>query len=880
MNDPHLLADEYLKDRIRSRETVFQPRDFAFHTNTPASECCVTLTGSSPLRISLPCGGFDFSSFNRLVLTVCNLSEEPVLAGMTLNHGASANTDRLRPVSFSGGREILQPGLWEEIKFPIECFGFYGKPCGWSEVRGIELTFAREKGRKEAGELRIALRSLVAEAREVPPGPRLTARGLDRMLGTDFGASRRKTPPEDEPGGFSNSTGDSFRFPGPYHPGNSAMLIPPPHPYPCENAEAVLAGHIMGQGVPKPISWDFNPLGAQEWTHFLNRHHFLRELVVAFARTGEPRYAEELDRLISSWIVANPVPLESNGGAGPAWETLSTAWRLREWLWVAGVVWPSGSFSGKTRDLMLRSLWEHARSLTDHRGHPGNWVLVEAAALALAGICFPAFRDAPVWAAEGVSRLGSECEKQFLADGSHCEMSPLYHAICLHAVIEVKEAANAAGCRLPDLFDELPAHAAEYLAALARPDFSWPSLNDSGGVQCDYTALLRKAGELFGRDDFLWIGTRGREGTPPEKRSQIFPDAGVAVVRTGGSRRSNFLVFRAGPSGTAHRHEDVLALDVTALGISRLVDPGITTYAPGPLTSWYRSKGAHNVLLVDPGKRIAPPNVVREFPQTERPHLLFRRHDLIEAAIGTLAGTGETAGLMLSRSVVFVHGQYWIVRDFVSGPPDGEVSTCWQFYPGGVEQEPEIGALRCMTSGGPGFELRALPGPVRLAVEVNEGALDPPCGWVSIDGRDVPAPHFRCRWKTSFPATVLWLLLPYEDLTKPPGSDKPSACGDDAFVTKSPPPPFRKGGRDEGVFRKRWRHEDAFGRGPAPVVEAERTDQEDGTVRLRLIFPTGCSDAITFRPPAAGQRETNSRGEIEFTRQHGNDSAYNAVLVF
>ena len=182
MNDPQLPADEYLKDHIRSRELIFRPGDFALHTGAPVSEGYVTLAGNGPIRISLPCAEFDLSRFNRLVLTVCNLSKAPVLAGMNLNHGALADARGVLRVSFSGGREILQPGRWKELKFPVECFGFYGKPCGWTDVRGIELTFAGEKGRKEVGELKIAVRSLVGEVRELPPGPRLTARGLENML--------------------------------------------------------------------------------------------------------------------------------------------------------------------------------------------------------------------------------------------------------------------------------------------------------------------------------------------------------------------------------------------------------------------------------------------------------------------------------------------------------------------------------------------------------------------------------------------------------------------------------------------------------------------------------------------------------------------------
>lgn len=862
MKDPGLSPDDFLHDRVRRSELLFRPEDFAVHTGAPVSEGFIALTGAGPLRIDLPCAGVDLSPFDCLVLTVCNLSEAPVLAGVSLTHDAAEGESScgLAPVSFSGGREILTPGRWEEVKFPAECFGFYGNPHGWTAVRGMELSFGREKGRTEPQEVKIAVRSLAGEVREIPPGPRLTAKGLEKVLAADNPRGSGRPPPEGGERPFPGRTGEGFSFPGPYHSGNPAMLIPPPHPYPRGDAGAILTGRIMGQSVPVPIPWGFNPLGAHEWTHYLNRHHFLRELAAAFAGTGDPRYARAIDDLISGWIGTNPVPVESNGGAGPAWETLSAAWRLREWLWVAGIVRPSTAFSATAENLMLRSLWEHSRSLMDHRGHPGNWRMVESAALALAGLCFPMFREAPLWTSEGLSRLTAECENQFLPDGSHCEISPLYHAICLHALIEVKEAARAAECPLPapELVDGALERAAEFLAALCRPDFTWPSLNDSGGVRGDYAALLRKAGLILDRPDFLWIGTHGREGTTRARRSKIFPYAGLAVMTAGCGERSNFLVFRASPPGAAHRHEDVLGLDVTALGIPRLVDPGITTYAPGPLTRWYRSKAAHNLLTIEPAGPAAPVRGGRQVrmlpsdcrpartdpaglrpqePQQERPHLLFRREGAVEAAIGTHSPAGPAAaggenGCTLSRSVVFVDGVYWIVKDLVTGPVDGEASTSWQFHPGSVERDPETGALRCVTPGGPGFELTPLPGTVRLDVEVHIGDLDPPCGWVSVNGEDVPAAHFRCRWKTSFPATVLWLLLPFEE-------------------------------------------------SPVSGVRAGRTDAEDGSVRLDLAFPSGLSDAIVFRPPAAGRFHAGeiSRGSIEFTRQCGEDPASRTILV-
>ncbi len=800
MKNPHFSPDELLLDRVRTRAALFSPHEMARIAHLPMSQGSVTAMGADSLRISLPCPAKGLSRFNSLSLIVRNLSEAPLLVGMTLDHGTESSLSGLPPVSFSGGREVLPPDQWVRVLFPCESFGFYGTPRGWTDVRRIELVFGREKGQQAPREIRVALGPLEGERREVPLGPRLTERGLVKMLNAEHPAAFMLAP---------------------YQPGNLAMRVPPPHPFPYGDAEAILAGQIMGQHLSEPVAWGFNPLGAHEWTHFLNRHHFLRELVAAFARTGDERYAEALDRLIAGWIAANPVPLGSNGGAGPAWETLSTAWRLREWLWVAGVVWPSRAFSEATRRLMLRSFWEHARSLIDHRGHPGNWRMVEAAALTLAGICCPGFYEAPLWAAEGRSRLETECRGQFLPDGVHSELSPLYHAICLQALLEVKEAAQAAGLPLSDLVDVNLERATPYLAALCRPDFTWPSINDSGGAAGDYTVLLHKAGEIFGRSDVLWLGTRGRVGAPPPERSRLFPDAGLAVMRSGYGPRGNFLLFRAGPPGTAHVHDDRLSLEVTALGIPRLVDPGITAYAPGPLTCWYRSAAAHNVLVIDEEEREVAQDYRRKKQQSEDSCLFIFAGGLIEAAVGISrrpGHAGEDPG-MFSRTVLFVNGEYWVVWDWVSAVAQGEVSTCWQFHPGRVDHDHATNTLRCVQEGGPGFEVVALPGPVRLAVECHGGSPDPPCGWVSLNGEDRPAPHFRCRWQTALPATVLWLLLPYEGTA-------------------------------------------------ASGVSSTRTDQQDGAICLDLRFPMARRDQIVFQPvaPAPPSQAGGAFGRIEVMR--------------
>jgi hypothetical protein len=713
---------------------------------------------------------------------------------MKIVHGSETFGSGIQDVSLSGGREELRPAGWRDLKFPVESFGTYGSPRGWRDIREIELTFTREKDFGGSEPIDIEIESLDGEFREIPPGPRLTPQGLKEVL------SSRVRYNAELP--TKNQTLDDWIrevwSPGPpFVTGDSGLLIPPPHQYPREAADEILSGRIMGQTVGYPFAWDISPSGVLEWSHFLHRHHFMRELILALVREKDERYGQELDGLISSWISFNPVPVGSNGGAGPSWETLSAAWRLREWLWLAGIVWPDGSFRESTKTDILRSIWEHARSLMDHRGHPNNWIIVESSALALAGICFPGFWEAGLWLKTGLERLESEFHRQFYADGVHFEISPLYHSICLQAALEVKQAGEARGVPLPEIFDAPLERCADYLVALCRPDFTWPSLNDSGSTSSDYTALMRKAGEVFQRSDLVWIGSRGAQGTPPNRGFSSFSDAGIATFRSHYGPDANFLVFRAGPPGASHVHGDALSIDVAAIGVPRLVDPGITTYAPDRITEYYRSPYAHNVLLIDGQGPDRSSLTFREKIRQPGSDFSCRSEAFVDVATGVCRGPWRGVGdeCAHTRTVVFLKPDYWIVRDLVEGVGEHEISVCWQFYPSRIELDIETLIARCVDVRGPRFELLPLLGSNRADVEISTGLLNPPRGWVSLNGSDMPATNCAYRVNAILPAALVWLLLP---------------------VSK----------------------------GPVSGVQATRRDLDEGAMTLEICFPAGRGDLI------------------------------------
>lgn len=761
MKDPSLHDSEFKRDIILSRSTLVNPWDIANSNDFELRDDKVLINGKGRISFSVELESPDLSAFNSLSLTLRSLSEFPILVGITLKHGNARGEQNQKPISFSGGRETLNPGTPKTLRFPIESFGVYGTPIGWTNVTEIEITFSTEKFQTGPKDIRIEFQEIQGEKHLNPEGPRLTSSGLKRLMTdkTSFDQTFRNHRPKSN---LMPSCKDVKAQKGlpPFSAQDPGLFVPPPHYYPDNTWSNVMNGRIMGQVFPREITWDANPLGELEWTHFLNRHHFLRSMVQEFVKSGDKHVVERLAEVVADWIRKCPVPIGSNGGAGPTWETLTAAWRLREWFWIIGTMWSSRSFPEEVKELMLRSVWEHAQSLMDHQGHPNNWIIVESAALTLSGMLFPLFRDASKWIETGLSRLVSEHDRQFLPDGTHFELSPLYHSICINALLEVRQVAEASGTSLPPIFYGPLEKSFEYLMTLARPDFTWPSINDSGGVDRNYCQLFANAAHVFERPDFAWVASRGKSGTPPERTTRLFPDSGILVINGFERNQTTWALFRAGPAGAFHVHNDLLSLEIFDEGAPWLVDPGITRYAPDMLTSNYRSALAHNVVVVD---GIEPQRMRRPIFERIKPS---RNSIRIHEGPGLVASSGESDELNdlagntcnLKRTLIFSKNGFWIVLEHILGSGLHEIIHNWQFSTYVLKVKPK-GRNEIVAYGkSGGFVIRMISPTAHAKIDQAYGATNPPRGWVSTAGTDQPAHCVRFRTKTPLPSLFCWLM--------------------------------------------------------------------------------------------------------------------------
>jgi hypothetical protein len=346
------------------------------------------------------------------------------------------------------------------------------------------------------------------------------------------------------------------------------------------------------------IDWCFNPISSPEWLWRLNRHQWWPILALAYARTSDERYATAFVNQMLDWVTNNPPPLRKDEKS-PTWRLMEVGLRMRvSWIPTFALFYESPMFTDEAKLIMLRSIYDHARFLFLFKTNR-NHLLRESNGLAYIGVYFPEFKEAKVWQQVALTRLDRELTAQVNQDGSHIELSTGYQWMVVDELEKTYDLLQAHNLSLPreDLASRLE-KMYHVLAYLIRPDGTFPEIND-GFMRWPYTRLSQ-AGEIFGRNDFIYIGTAGKQGSPPEHTSFGFNDAGLYVMRSDWTREARYLLFDAGPYGGPHGHEDKLSIELFAFGQPFVVDSGSYTYeAADPFRAYFVGSQGHNTVLVD-----------------------------------------------------------------------------------------------------------------------------------------------------------------------------------------------------------------------------------------------------------------------------------------
>jgi hypothetical protein len=349
-----------------------------------------------------------------------------------------------------------------------------------------------------------------------------------------------------------------------------------------EIANSILEYHISPEGTkPKinldgSIDWCHNPIKSREWIFRLNRHQWWPILGIAYRKSGDEHYAQTFVHQLADWITKNKPP-QKRAEKSPNWRLMETALRLRvSWIPCFGLFYNSPEFTDEVKILMLRSIYDHARFLSYFKT-TRNHLLRESNGLAHTSIFFQEFKAAESWLKIALRRFEKEIKRQINQDGSHIEMSTGYQWLAVDEFETMHKLLMANNLSLPN--EDLCVFLEKMYSMLAyvmRPNGTFPEIND-GFIRWP-SSRLAYAGKIFNRDDLVYIGTAGKQGSAPRKTSLGFNDAGLYVMRSNWTKDANYLIFDAGPYGGYHGHEDKLSIELYALGQAFIVDSGSYTY--------------------------------------------------------------------------------------------------------------------------------------------------------------------------------------------------------------------------------------------------------------------------------------------------------------
>ena len=346
-------------------------------------------------------------------------------------------------------------------------------------------------------------------------------------------------------------------------------------------------------------------------------------LAQAWILGGETRFAEGIERWLSSWVAANPFNLGVNWKCGQ-----ETGIRLMHTLLVAE--WLARHARTRALPPLQRFVAEHCRrirpTLLYAVAQDNNHATSEAVALYMGGLWLrsqpslptPLADAARAWQRRGRQVLEERVAKLVMPDGSFAQHSVTYHRLLLDALTLAENWRRH--------FDDQPFSASWYeRASLA---LAWlravtdPLSGDAPNLGANDGARLLPLGITPYRDfrpSHAWAANVLAGATPPSGASatlsawfadmpappaghlpttrRLFPFGGY--VRLGQAQRWALLRlprYRFRPS-----HADGLHLDVWADGVNVLRDGGTFSYRPAApeAAAYFPGTVAHNTVEFD-----------------------------------------------------------------------------------------------------------------------------------------------------------------------------------------------------------------------------------------------------------------------------------------
>lgn len=490
------------------------------------------------------------------------------------------------------------------------------------------------------------------------------------------------------------------------------------------------------------IDWSTRPVPDNEWVWQLNRMSFWDCMGKAYWHTGDERYAREWCSQIVDWTQKNLRDEQHSY----AWRSIEAGIRGYRWTGLFQRFLDSPAFSPDVLTAFLNSCHDHAAFLMTQYSQGSNWSLMEAEGLAFIAISFPEFKDAEKWRNEAIRRLNKEISNQVYADGHQRELALGYHVGCIGWFMRTLELASMNGQKqaFPEFYLQTIEKMCSVIMKLGFPDESTPQFGDSwSGKPGGNWRSLAKWADLFGRKDFLYLATEGREGIKPEATAFALQKSGFYAMRSGWDRQAICLVLKSGPNGGGHCQPDNGTFELFAGGRHLMPDSGCYIYSGDPKNrAWFRETKHHQTLTLNGQDSAYAPKCLLWKPGKDTDLLVVEN--------------ASYKNLTHRRAVCFVDRKFFVIIDEAFGEGTGDIDLHFQLAPGKAVFENETFSVRTDFAEGWNVQIQSVD-QKGMTLEKEEGQVS--FEYTKKEPR--PAFRYRVRKQTNAGIRFVTLVTPY-----------------------------------------------------------------------------------------------------------------------
>uniref|UniRef100_UPI00404865A3 heparinase II/III domain-containing protein n=1 Tax=Algoriphagus sp. TaxID=1872435 RepID=UPI00404865A3 len=319
------------------------------------------------------------------------------------------------------------------------------------------------------------------------------------------------------------------------------------------------------------IGWDNSSI-SKLWKYNLHYFDFLNQ----FELRNEG--VEIQNNTINKWIIENPY------GKGTGWEPYPTSLRIINWI----------KWHFKTKrlsDEAKLSLWNQVQWLAVRPEYHllGNHLFINAKALLFASTFF-GLDENSVLSRKALKILKVELGEQFLEDGAHFELSPMYHALAMEDLLDLYQLTPY----LPSIFPSQQIlnryfQGMKWLALMKYENDELAHFNDcANGVAPTFKEL-----EELG----VRLGLKQSFGS--NKNFRHFKQSGFAVFKN----ENIHIIADIGNIGPdylpGHAHADSLSFELAIKGQRVIVNSGTSEYGLSHERFRQRSTSAHSTVELD-----------------------------------------------------------------------------------------------------------------------------------------------------------------------------------------------------------------------------------------------------------------------------------------